>query len=66
MYAAYDYETQRWIEGEPARLLLIKQLSSDLEFYRGHKGIELARMQGYPSVTAAIRFTEVELAKVQR
>jgi hypothetical protein len=29
---AFDYEgTQKWVEGEPARLLLLKQLGEDLE-----------------------------------
>lgn len=30
MFTAYDYEAQRWVQGEAARTLLIEQAESEL------------------------------------
>jgi hypothetical protein len=37
-YTAFDYEKQEWLDGEAARLQLIKQLETDLAFYQTDRG----------------------------
>lgn len=32
---AFDYKRQEWVEGEPARLLLIEQLTKELALLKG-------------------------------
>jgi hypothetical protein len=41
---AYDYQSQQWIEGEPARELLISQLRDEIELLSSAEGERYARM----------------------
>ena len=41
---AYDYQRQQWIEGEPARELLISQLRDEIELLSSVEGERYARM----------------------
>jgi hypothetical protein len=41
---AYDYRRQQWIEGEPARELLISQLRDEIELLSSADGERYARM----------------------
>jgi hypothetical protein len=41
---AYDYQRQQWIEGEPARELLISQLRDEIELLWSAEGERYARM----------------------
>lgn len=46
--AAYDYDAQRWIEGEEARLLLIKQVGEEIALIQTPgKGAEYASVMGF-------------------
>lgn len=45
-YTAFDYTAQRWITGEPARLLLISQQREVLALATGPKGADYCRMIG--------------------
>lgn len=37
-YVAYDYAKQEWLDGEAARLELIRQVTQDLECLKGPSG----------------------------
>jgi hypothetical protein len=41
---AYDYTNQRWIEGEPARQLLLSQLRDEIALLHSPDGDNYARM----------------------
>ena len=43
---AYDYENQQWVGGEPARLLLVSQISDEIRLLRSDEGEAYARMIG--------------------
>lgn len=53
---AYDYEAQRWVEGETARALLVAQAEETLAVLDGPEGeryVAATRRRGEPAVTVA-------------
>lgn len=70
-YAAFDYDRQRWVTGERARVMLVAQLSETLgvlESPRGADYLAFTRKAGDPAQTvaeavAAIRAQLTELSK---
>jgi hypothetical protein len=48
----YDYKAQRWLDGEPAKLLLKKQLTDELELLKGPTGADYARFIGTDKLKA--------------
>lgn len=43
---AYDYDRQRWIDGEPARILRRRQLEEEIALFQGPTGEEYADFLG--------------------
>lgn len=58
---AYDYDSQKWISGEQARILRMGQVMSELELLRSSKGEEYAQFLGV-DLADTIRMAETELA----
>lgn len=44
--AAYDYDNQCWLQGEPARQLLVSQLRDEISLLLSHDGEAYAKMLG--------------------
>lgn len=49
---AYDYQAQRWITGEPARQLLLKQQQETLDVLQSAAGADYARFTGVGQAAA--------------
>jgi len=68
-FAAFDYAAQAWIDGEPARLLTIKQLAERLTLLEGSRADEFFRFSGgdYSGLTIAAARAEIRrfLAELQ-
>lgn len=61
---AYDYNAQRWIEGEPAKALRIKQITDELALVRSDKGRVYCKMIGVPSISEYIKSLERDYCAV--
>lgn len=61
---AYDYDQQRWIDGEPARILRAAQLREEIALFQGPTGEEYADFLGVNRFTA-IDLLEDSLRKVE-
>lgn len=48
---AYDYDAQKWIEGEPAKALRLTQIKAELTLVRSDKGRDYCKMIGVPSAS---------------
>jgi nucleoid-associated protein YejK len=69
MVTAYDYDTQQWVKGEPARLLKIRQCLETLGLLEGPNGDafhRFTRERGVRSTLAeAIAAGRAEVAKLR-
>lgn len=61
---AYNYDEQRWIDGEPARVLRAAQLREEIALFQGPTGEEYADFLGVNRFTA-IDLLEDSLRKVE-
>lgn len=56
-YSAYDYETQRWVQGDQARQLLIQQEEKNIAIFEGPGGLNFVlfnRIKESPAECAEI------------
>ena len=68
--SAFDYETQKWVEGVPALDMKIKQIKEELEILQGPKGAGYAQFTGSDLDTAKKmaqqKLDDLEFRKSQR
>ena len=68
-HVAYDYDNQQWVQGEPARLLAIKQLQHEIETLTGPNGDQFFNscLKGfYHTKPLAINFLQRQISNLNR
>jgi hypothetical protein len=63
---AYDYDNQRWIEGDNATALRRTQLLDELDLLNSPRGAEYVTFIGAPSISAAITKCKAALAELSQ
>jgi len=64
--SAFDYETQKWVEGVPALDMKIKQIKEELEILKGPKGDDYAFQVSGADKNTAIRRANNELDRLEK
>jgi hypothetical protein len=67
---AFDYDKQQWLDGEPARLLRLKQLRKELETLSGPRGQKFfdqtkQNHRGLRTIGESIRACELQIAELE-
>lgn len=62
---AFDYDRQQWLEGEPARPVLIRQAEKELATLQGPKAKEYARFANITNIPKRIATLQAQLARLK-